>query len=107
MGYMLYDGTSRIEFEDRVLAHLQVVIVNKLRRQESFIMSWKEDQSTGGGRSSIWLDASLPLRFHFDGSKAPQIDREWIEQLLESAASSTGLIVVDEAGEPLAGRLLA
>lgn len=107
MGYLVYDGSTRIEFEDRVLAHLQVVIVNKLRRREAFTMSWREDVSTGSGRNSIWLDASLPLRFHFDGSKTPQLDRDWIELLAESAASSTGLIAVDEDGEPLAGKLLA
>ncbi|MFJ3490635.1 DUF7882 family protein [Leifsonia aquatica] len=102
----MYDGTSRVEFEDRAPAHLQVVIVNKLRRREAFTMSWKEDASTGGGRNCIWLDASLPLRFHFDGSKAPEVDRDWVERLMESAASNTGLIAIDEEGEPLVGRLV-
>lgn len=106
MGYLVYDGTTRVEFEDRVLAHLQVVIVNKLRRREGFTMSWKEDVAAGSGRNCIWLDASLPLRFRFDGSKAPQIDRAWIERLAESASSSTGLVATDEVGEPLTGRIL-
>ncbi|WP_449826335.1 DUF7882 family protein [Leifsonia aquatica] len=47
-----------------------------------------------------------PLRFHFDGSKAPQVDRDWVERLMESAASNTGLIAIDEEGEPLVGRLV-
>jgi hypothetical protein len=33
MGYLVYDGHTRITFDDRVLAHIEVVIVNKLRRE--------------------------------------------------------------------------
>lgn len=103
MGYLVYNGTARIMFDDRVLAHLEVVIVNKLRRKESFAMSWRESADNGDGRSTIWLDVSLPLRFRYEGSRAPQLSREWIERLAESASSSTGLIVTGEDGEPVAG----
>lgn len=103
MGYMIYDGTARITFDDRVLAHLEVVIVNKLRRKESFAMSWRESQDGGDGRSTVWLDVALPLRFRYEGSRVPQLDRDWIERLAESASSSTGLIVVDENGQTLVG----
>lgn len=100
MGTLIYDGHV-IEFEDRVLTHLHVVIVNKLRRRESFAMSWRDAAETGDGRSSIWLDPSIPLYFKFSGSRVPEIDREWIERLADSAAGSTGLIVCDEEGQPL------
>ena len=40
MGALVYE-TMVIPFEDRLLAHLQIVIVNKLRRGESFVMSWR------------------------------------------------------------------
>lgn len=103
MGYLIYDSTARITFEDRVLAHLEVVIINKLRRKESFAMSWREAQEGGDGRSTIWLDVALPLRFRYEGSRAPHLSREWIERLAESASSSTGLIVVGEDGEPVVG----
>jgi hypothetical protein len=36
MGYLMYDGDTRINFDDRVLAHLEMVIINKLRRREAF-----------------------------------------------------------------------
>lgn len=105
VGTLTYDGTT-IEFEDRVLAHLHVVIVNKLRRRESFSMSWRDAVETGDGRSAIWLDASIPLYFKFSGSRPPVIDREWIELLAESAAGSSGLIVTDETGEPIRAGLV-
>lgn len=102
MGYLLYDPL-RIEFDDRVLSHLEVVIVSKLRRRENFAMSWRESQENGDGRSTIWLDSSQHLFFRFDGSRSPAIDRDWIERLTVSAASSSGLIVVDEDGQPIVG----
>ncbi|MEN2741703.1 ATP-dependent DNA ligase [Microbacterium sp. X-17] len=105
MGTLTYDGTV-IAFDDRLLAHLQIVIVNKLRRRESFAFSWRDAPEVGDGRSTIWMDPSIPLYFKFEGSRAPSIDRDWIEQLAESAASSTGLIVAGPDGEPVNGARL-
>ncbi|GAA0964619.1 hypothetical protein FFA01_23450 [Frigoribacterium faeni] len=50
MGYIVYDGEI-LEFkvEDGLLAHLQIVIVNKFRKNESFMFSWKEPIETGDG----------------------------------------------------------
>ncbi|WP_348789333.1 ATP-dependent DNA ligase [Leifsonia sp. NPDC080035] len=104
MGSLTYDSMV-IEFEDRLLLHLQIVIVNKLRRRESFAMSWRDAAEVGDGRSTIWLDPSIPLYFKFSGSRVPAVDRDWVELLADSAGSSTGLVVVDEDGKPeVAGR---
>jgi hypothetical protein len=97
MGSLTYDSTV-IEFEDRLLLHLQIVIVNKLRRRESFAMSWRDAPEIGDGRSTIWLDPSIPLFFKFSGSRVPSVNRDWIELLAESASGSSGLVVVDEDG---------
>lgn len=98
MGTLTYDSTN-IEFDDRLLAHLQIVIVNKLRRGESFVMSWRDSVDVGDGRSAIWLDPSIPLYFKFDGSRVPSIDRDWLGRLGASADGTRGLIVVNEEGE--------
>jgi hypothetical protein len=97
MGSLSYDGTV-VDFDDRLLAHLQVVIVQKFRAGEAFLMSWLDPLSIGDGRSSIWLTPDAPLHFKFVGSRAPVIDREWLDLLSHSASSGTGLIVVDEHG---------
>ena len=97
MATLTYDGTA-VEFDSRVLTHLQIVIVNKLRRHDGFLMSWKDSVDVGDGRSAIWIDPSIPLYFRFDGSRVPRIDEGWLERLGESANSSTGLIVTDEHG---------
>lgn len=54
MGTIYYGGSeSPIHIEDRVLAHLKVVITTKLRRGESLTVSWAHpgDQSRDAARS--------------------------------------------------------
>lgn len=100
MGYLSYEN-HEYQFEDRTLAHLHIVIVNKLSHGHSFAMSWKDLDAVGGGRTSIWLHPSSNLRFHFDGSRSPALNRDWLAQLAESAESSRGLIVEAEDRAPL------
>lgn len=97
----LYYGDSRlpVPIEDRALAHLKVVIVNKLRRGESFTFSWVKTRAEGHGRSTIWLSPEIPLHFDFEGSKAPTLNRRWLEELSLVASSGTGLVVLDEPAE--------
>ncbi len=94
---MTYDGLV-INIDDRVLAHLQIVIVNKLRKEEGFLMSWKESVQAGSGRGSVWLDSTIPVTFKFEGGRVPEINQVWLEQLTKSANSAKGLIVTSETG---------
>jgi hypothetical protein len=96
MGRLIYDNTTAIEFDDRVLSHLQVVIGTKLRRSESFYFSWSDDVAMGDGRNVIWLHASMPLRFRYDGGRRPVLNRAWIEVLMAAANSTEGLRVLPE-----------
>lgn len=92
MGKILYgDSGVEIMFDDRAMAHLQLVIGAKLRRRESFFFSWKDDPSVGDGRSSVWMDASIPLYFKYLGSRPISINRDWIDQLTLSANMAGGL----------------
>jgi hypothetical protein len=100
MGKLLYsDSDIEIEFDDRALAHLQIVIGAKLRRRESFFFTWKDDPAAGGGRSSIWLDSNIPLYFRFFGGRNMTINREWLTLLNDSANSGAGLVFIPEPGE--------
>jgi hypothetical protein len=100
VGTIYYGGSDTpIHIEDRALAHLKVVIATKLRRSESFTVSWQhgEDQR---GRSTIWLHPSIPLRFVFDEPDPPELNRQWIEQLAHSANSTQGIQLSAEIVDP-------
>jgi hypothetical protein len=101
MGKLIY-GTNgaEYEFDDRLLAHLRIVIVTKFRRRESFTLTWELGTERGGGRISLWLDPSIPLQFHFFGSKEPSLNRAWVDALASISASSVGLIPLPEPGAP-------
>lgn len=99
MGKLYYNQRS-VTIDDRALAHLQVVIVNRLRKGESLTLSWLNSLSKGDGRGSVWLNPAIPLEFEFAGSRNPEIDRDWIDALERSASSSIGLVVLGEDGRP-------
>lgn len=97
MGQLTYDqGALQLQCEDRTLTHLQIVIVNKLRRRESFAFSWVEPVSSGSGRGMIWLHPSANLVFRFDGNRPPAINAAWLKLLSTSADSTSGLRVLPE-----------
>ena len=100
MGTLLYGQTIEVAFDDRVLAHLQLVIGLKLRRDESFFFCWHDEQGVGYGRSAIWLDPAIPLVFRYSSGLMPRINREWLEALTLSSNSSQGLQLVEEVGAP-------
>lgn len=96
MGKFVYDSTVRVDFDDRVLAHLQLVIGAKLRRAESFHFTWKDDASTGDGRTIIWVHPMSSIQYKFYGSRPPAINRAWLDRLTETANSASGLRILPE-----------
>jgi hypothetical protein len=103
VGKFIYGSPSiSVEFDDRVLAHLKVVILAKLRRNESFTFSWEYTTSQGSGHSSIWLHPAIALQFDFYGKKDPSLNRAWLEELVQLANTPAGLRIVPEPSNPLA-----
>ena len=96
MGKLTYDSTLTVDFDDRVLAHLQLVIAAKLRRGESFTFSWRDDPAVGDGRSALWIHPAIPLSFKYAGGRQPSINRAWIEVLMSAANSPSGLHLIPE-----------
>ena len=97
MGKLVYgNGDLEIDIDDRTLAHLQIVIVAKLRRNEAFLLNWTNSPAVGDGRSSIWLQQAVPLYFTFDSAENQPINRNWLEVLTVAASSAGGLRLVEE-----------
>lgn len=96
MGTLIYDSVDPpILIEDRALSHLRVVILAKLRRSESFAVSWKHPAEQGG-RSTIWIHPGIPLRFVFEESDPPELNQEWLARLAESASELGGIVLTAE-----------
>ncbi|ANG86609.1 hypothetical protein [Microbacterium aurantiacum] len=100
MGTFIYENQLRVEFEDRAPAHLQMVTGNKLRRREPFFFTWKTDVSLGGGRVTVWMHPQSALVFRFHGSRTPALNRDWVEALMFTANTSSGLCLVPEPQVP-------
>ena len=97
MGKLIYGSQdAEFEFEDRLLAHLRVVIVTKLRRGENFTFTWDYPTSNGSGRMSLWMDPAIPLQFRFYGGREPSLNRAWSGALSGVAASTMGLVPLPE-----------
>jgi hypothetical protein len=97
VGRLTYGNSGHtIEIDDRALAHLQIVIGSKLRRNESLFFSWRDGADTGGGRGSIWLDAAIELHFSYSSAARIEINRKWLEQLVLSANTAGGLRLTEE-----------
>ena len=97
MGQLIYGATTYV-LDDRVLAHLQVIVSMKLRRSENFFVSWRSSRDEGSGRQSVWIDNGMHLGFHYDGARIPSVNREWAEAMASSANTNFGLQLTNEEG---------
>lgn len=57
------------------------------------------DQTVGGGRTAVWMHPGASFTFKFHGGRAPALNRSWLEALMHTANSPTGLHVVPEPNE--------
>ncbi|MGL4255690.1 hypothetical protein [Microbacterium sp.] len=98
MGTLHYGAPSvGFPLDDRVLAHLELVITAKLRRQESLSFAVVDEKTDR--RQSVWISPVTPLRFEYD-APMPEINRLWLQELIDTANSPGGLRVIPEPEIP-------
>ncbi|KEP76404.1 von Willebrand factor A [Microbacterium sp. SUBG005] len=103
MAKLFYGTTTEpITVDDRMLAHVKVVVATKLRRGESFTLSWVHGPDQPVGRSTIWLQPSIPLRFVFDSEQPEALDQNLLKRMANDANSSRGLSLDIALDEPAA-----
>ncbi|WP_159600922.1 DUF7882 family protein [Agromyces humi] len=95
MGYFVYDSSREIEVEDRALAHLQVVIIDKLRRSESFAVNLRDGKSV----VSIWISPRSAVQFVYSGNRRSTLNRGWLERLSDGVGMTGTLNLVPEPAE--------
>jgi hypothetical protein len=92
MGQLYYgNAADPIMIPDQQLAYLKVVATVKLRRSESFTLSWRHVDDTPGARTTVWLQPAIPLRFVFDHDETQPLDGARLRELADQANSSAGL----------------
>ena len=89
MGRLIYRDKASFDIDDRLLAHLRIVIMNKLRRNEGFML--QVPVTEGVRQASLWVHASNARVLQFYGGRAPAIDRELVDQMMHDASGPDGL----------------
>ncbi|MDL5351677.1 hypothetical protein [Microbacterium sp. zg-YB36] len=100
MGTLYYSSASTpVQIEDTLLAHLKVVMATKLRRGESFTLAWQHDENSPAGRTTLWLEPSIPLRFVFDDADPAVLDPRRMQSMADEVAR-TGAITLPPLHTP-------
>lgn len=95
MGTLWYGSPEyACTIDDRALAHLQIVIIDKLRRGEQFAFAC--DGSDGVASTTFWMSPFIPLRFELSNAARVEINRGWLHALDRTAATAHGLRLVAE-----------
>ena len=100
MGTWHYDDHGTVYIEDNLLAHLQILLITKLRRSEAFLLSWADGDD--GRRSTVWIAPHVPYRFVYESADRVAVDAERLKAMMH-AASSTGGLVLGRLTDPEPG----
>lgn len=91
MGRLHYGDDGAIaQLADEDLEHLQVVIVNKLRRSEPFLLTIDSDDALEP-TLAFWIHEHADLRFAFDHREQSPTDRSRLEHMIQQASTTSGL----------------
>jgi len=104
---LLYYGSESLpsEMPDRILVHVKLIATTKLRRGESFTLTWRHATGVRDGRTSLWMQPAIPLRFVFDEPEPERLDPDLLHSFAIAANSANGLVIdlreVADAGAAL------
>lgn len=96
MGTLTYAGATAYEMDDRTLAHLEAVIVAKLRRHEYLTLGWTIEAHEGSGRVHLSIHDGVPLELAYRHGERQRLNRKWIDALMEQANSPQGIMLMTE-----------
>ena len=99
MGRLIYRDRASFDIDDRILAHLRIVVMNKLRRNEGFMLQLPVNE--GVRQASLWIHASNALVMQFYGGREPVIDRALVDQMMHDASGADGLTLTAAGIAPL------
>ncbi len=91
-------AATTVEVDDRQLAHLQYIIAQRFRRQESLLLTFLVDRGGQQRRRTVWLSPSSALEFDYDAAVTAKLNREWLEELMQQSYSVAGVVLSEEPG---------
>ncbi|MEI3846791.1 MULTISPECIES: hypothetical protein [unclassified Microbacterium] len=98
MGTLHYGSPpASFKIDDRALAHVELVIMAKLRRRENLSFAIVDEETSV--RQAMWISPVTMLRFEYE-APMPEINRLWLQELVDTANSSGGLRIVPEPELP-------
>lgn len=99
MGTFTYGPASiDVTLDDRLLAHLRIVIVAKLRRAECFLFTWTDDSGPVPVEESLWMHPAVAMRFRIEKPATMTMNKDWLAVLAHAANSGSGLTARPEPG---------
>lgn len=100
MGKLIYGAFQRqIVIEDRLLAHVEAVVLSRLRRNNAFALRWREKSGNGNGRRTVWIHPSADLYFEYESAEPGEMDRDLLDRLAKAADSNQGINLQFEASD--------
>jgi hypothetical protein len=99
MGTLYYGGghgdlPTGFHVDDALLAHLKQVIVTKLRRGESFVITFPAIEHGCDVCEALWMSPAIPIRFVIDQTEWLPLDHDRLEALMIQANTVRGIVLV-------------
>jgi hypothetical protein len=99
VGTLVYgDDGLNVDFDDRTLRHLEIVIRLKLRRDQPFCLNWTEQASPASLIRMLWICDQVSLSFVYRSERLPVINTDWIRAMCGTADEPAGLVLRNEPG---------
>lgn len=76
-----------------MLAHLKAALTHRLRRRESFLLTWPPRATAGGEIVSLWIAPDVPLAFRFDAAAPLPLGQDWVTELIRRSYTPRGLVI--------------
>jgi hypothetical protein len=102
MGSLLTPN-GHFDIDDRVLAHVQIVILDKLRRGEPLLITVQHSSSELERSTGVWIGPSVPLVFIIADLNGLVRDRELLARLVQQSHSLDGIVVQGRSRESAIG----
>ena len=87
------DSPVGFDLDDALLAHLKQVIVAKLRRHESFIVTLPALEHGREVREALWMNPAVPMRFVIDEVESLPLDHDRLAAMMSQANTINGILL--------------